>query len=82
VNTNSNYAVKGMGLFVEGWTLFSIGNLTPLFKAVWPECWKNYTVCNERTVNAIDYLEIVGIIIGQASILTSHRWSPLTRLES
>lgn len=28
----STYFLSGMGLFVEGFTLFSIGNLTPLFK--------------------------------------------------
>lgn len=28
----SRYVMHGMGLFVEGFVLFSIGNLTPLFK--------------------------------------------------
>jgi len=28
----STYFLSGMGLFVEGFTLFSVGNLTPLFK--------------------------------------------------
>ncbi len=42
-----------------------MGNLTPLFKAVWPACWKNHEVCNEGWLHAIDYLEIVGIIVGQ-----------------
>lgn len=59
------YVVNGLGLFVEGYVLFSIGNLSPLFAAVWPSCWSKYTVCNETWVQSVTYLEIVGIILGQ-----------------
>ena len=45
--------------------LFSIGNLTPLFSAVWPSCWSKYTTCNKQWVYSVTYLEIVGIIVGQ-----------------
>ncbi|ETS64420.1 hypothetical protein PaG_01274 [Moesziomyces aphidis] len=70
----SNYVITGLGLFVEGYTLFSIGNLSPLFKAVWPQCWKNHTVCDENWLHAIDYLEIVGIIIGQILVGIEGDW--------
>lgn len=50
---------------LERYVLFSIGNLTPLFSAVWPQCWKTYKVCNKQWTFAVTYLEIVGIIIGQ-----------------
>jgi hypothetical protein len=50
---------------LQRYVLFSIGNLTPLFTAVWPECWKTYKVCNKQWTYAVTYLEIVGIIIGQ-----------------
>ncbi len=70
----SNYVITGLGLFVEGYTLFSIGNLTPLFKAVWPRCWKNHRVCDENWLHAIDYLEIVGIIVGQILVGIEGDW--------
>lgn len=47
------------------YVLFSIGNLTPLFSAVWPACWKKFTVCNEIWTESVTYLEICGIIVGQ-----------------
>lgn len=49
------------------YVLFSIGNLKPLFAAAWPACWGKATpaVCNKEWLHAVDYLEIVGIIVGQ-----------------
>lgn len=62
----SEYVVAGLGLFVEGYVLFSIGNLEPLFAAVWPGCWGTKpTECNLTWVRSVTYLEIVGIILGQ-----------------
>lgn len=45
--------------------LFSIGNLKPLFEKTFPACWEDHEICNKQWLNAIDYLEIVGIIVGQ-----------------
>ncbi|SPO29969.1 related to inorganic phosphate transporter [Ustilago trichophora] len=70
----NNYVITGLGLFVEGYTLFSVGNLKPLFKAVWPQCWKTHRVCNENWDSAIDYLEIVGIIVGQILVGIEGDW--------
>ncbi|KAN0063761.1 hypothetical protein ACQY0O_003811 [Thecaphora frezii] len=70
----SNYVITGLGLFVEGYTLFSVGNLTPLFKAAWPECWKSHQVCKEQWIHAVDYLEIVGIIVGQILVGIEGDW--------
>lgn len=71
----SNYVVTGMGLLVEGYVLFSVGNLSTLFKNVWPECWgKNPTACEANWVHAIDYLEIVGIIVGQIAVGIEGDW--------
>lgn len=47
------------------YVLFSIGNLTPLFDAVWPQCWSKFKVCSQNWVSAVTYLEIIGIICGQ-----------------
>jgi len=46
----SKYVIVGLGLFVEGYTLFSVGNIDSLFEAVWPQCWKTFQVCNAKCV--------------------------------
>ncbi|EKD19010.1 uncharacterized protein L3040_006504 [Drepanopeziza brunnea f. sp. 'multigermtubi'] len=63
-----NAVLPGAGLGLEGYVLFSIGNLTPLFQAVWPTCWETFEVCSQSWVDAVQYLEIVGIIVGQILI--------------
>src|SRR5271163_4343422 len=68
------YVITGMGLFVEGYTLFSVGNLTSLFEAVWPACWKSYTSCSANWIASVDYLEIVGIIFGMLSVGVIGDW--------
>ncbi|CDZ96190.1 Inorganic phosphate transporter [Phaffia rhodozyma] len=70
----SNYVVTGMGLFTEGATLFSIGNLKPLYAAVWPQCFSNHKVCSKGWINAIEYLEILGIICGQILVGFEGDW--------
>jgi Sugar (and other) transporter len=60
-----NAVIPGAGLGLEGYVLFSIGNLTPLFSAVWPTCWSTFAVCNKTWVAAVTYLEVIGIICGQ-----------------
>ncbi|KAK1970860.1 MFS general substrate transporter [Colletotrichum eremochloae] len=70
-----NAVLPGAGLGLEGYVLFSIGNLEPLFAAVWPECWgKSHTVCTQNWVASVTYLEIVGIMIGQAAIGVIGDW--------
>jgi hypothetical protein len=39
--------------------------VTPLLSAAFPECWSRHQVCDANWINAITYLEIVGIIVGQ-----------------
>ncbi|OCK74216.1 phosphate transporter A-1, partial [Lepidopterella palustris CBS 459.81] len=60
-----NMVVPGAGLLLEGYVLFSIGNVRPLLQASFPSCWKTFKTCNETWTQAIDYLEICGIIVGQ-----------------
>lgn len=60
--------IPGMGLLLEGYVLFSVGNITSLFKDVWPTCWKTHTECNATWVQAVNYLSIVGIICGQIGV--------------
>jgi len=68
--------VPGAGLLLEGYVLFSIGNLTPLFAAAWPKCWSSKeTECAPLGaegplgwVAAVTYLEILGIMCGQIGV--------------
>ncbi|XRM38980.1 hypothetical protein ABZX51_002359 [Aspergillus tubingensis] len=60
-----NMVLPGAGLGLEGYVLFSIGNIKPLFEASFKSCWDDHTICNKQWINAVDYLEIVGIIFGQ-----------------
>lgn len=67
--------IPGAGLGLEGYVLFSIGNLEPLFKAVWPECWgKEPTTCSHNWVASVTYLEIIGIMVGQAVVGVMGDW--------
>ncbi|RAL11606.1 putative MFS phosphate transporter [Aspergillus homomorphus CBS 101889] len=60
-----NMVLPGAGLGLEGYVLFSIGNIKPLFQASFSSCWKEYKTCDKSWIAAIDYLEILGIIVGQ-----------------
>lgn len=61
--------IPGAGLGLEGYVLFSIGNLLPLFQAVWPECWNGKTdVCSSNWLATVTYLEIIGIMVGQVFV--------------
>ncbi|KAF2788856.1 phosphate transporter HvPT2 [Melanomma pulvis-pyrius CBS 109.77] len=63
-----NMVLPGAGLLLEGYVLFSIGNVRPLLQDSFPRCWKTFEICDERWTQAIDYLEIVGIIVGQVLV--------------
>lgn len=52
----------------SSYVLFSIGNIKPLFQKVFSTCWKTHETCDAGWVNAVEYLEIVGIIVGQVIV--------------
>ena len=52
----------------HSYVLFSIGNIKPLFQATFATCWKSFAICNETWIEAIDYMEVVGIIVGQVLV--------------
>ena len=66
--------LPGAGLGLEGYVLFSIGNLEPLFALVWPECWGNNQVCSKNWIAAVTYLEIIGIMVGQVFVGVIGDW--------
>lgn len=67
-----NAVIPGAGLGLEGYVLFSIGNLEPLFEKVWPTCWKTNAVCSKNWVASVTYLEIIGIMVGQVGVGVSY----------
>ncbi|KAF2498355.1 MFS phosphate transporter [Lophium mytilinum] len=69
-----NMVVPGAGLLLEGYVLFSIGNVRPLLQAAFPSCWKTFDTCNKTWTEAIDYLEIIGIIVGQILVGVIGDW--------
>jgi len=65
----SKYVVVAR-LFVEDYKLIWVGNMESVFQAVWPQCWKKLPSlpCKLGFCRIIDYLEIVGIILGHVVI--------------
>jgi hypothetical protein len=54
--------------------LFSIGNVKPLLASAFPNCWGSHTICNETWLQSIEYLEIIGIIVGQILVGVVGDW--------
>ncbi|KAL9043279.1 MAG: hypothetical protein Q9214_003530 [Letrouitia sp. 1 TL-2023] len=69
-----NMVLPGAGLGLEGYVLFSIGNLKPLFEAAFSDCWKKKATCNATWLAAVEYLEICGIIVGQILVGVLGDW--------
>ncbi|KAL9106066.1 MAG: hypothetical protein Q9227_008852 [Pyrenula ochraceoflavens] len=69
-----NMVLPGAGLGLEGYVLFSIGNLKPLFQKAFPACWNDFTICSETWTQAVDYLEVIGIIVGQVLVGVLGDW--------
>lgn len=70
----SNPSTARCKLSADAASLFSIGNLTALFSAVWPACWSKFTECNSNWVAAVTYLQIIGIIVGQIMVGIEGDW--------
>ncbi|CAM1507303.1 Fc.00g069440.m01.CDS01 [Cosmosporella sp. VM-42] len=67
--------IPGAGLGLEGYVLFSIGNLEPLFKSVWGDCWgEDPTTCSKNWIASVTYLEIIGIMVGQVFVGVIGDW--------
>lgn len=45
-----------------------------MFGKSFETCWGTYEICNKQWINAITYLEIVGIIIGQVLVGVIGDW--------
>ena len=70
-----NAVLPAAGLGLEGYVLFSIGNLEPLSAATWPQCWaKKRTECSGNWIASVTYLEVIGIMIGQLAVGVIGDW--------
>ncbi|OOF92571.1 hypothetical protein ASPCADRAFT_509501 [Aspergillus carbonarius ITEM 5010] len=69
-----NTIIPGAGIGLEGYVLLSIGNISTMFGKSFETCWGTYEICNKQWINAITYLEIVGIIIGQVLVGVIGDW--------
>ncbi|EHA25335.1 hypothetical protein ASPNIDRAFT_42307 [Aspergillus niger ATCC 1015] len=74
MNYFRNTIIPGAGIGLEGYVLLSIGNISTLFQHSFSACWDKYELCNKQWINAITYLEIVGIIIGQVLVGVIGDW--------
>ena len=66
-----NMVLPGAGLGLEGYVLFSIGNITSIFtaKGTYEVCWKSpYPQCDQNWIAALTYMEIIGIMVGQVLV--------------
>jgi hypothetical protein len=64
-----NAVLPGAGLGLEGYVLFSIGNLSSLFASVYPSCWGSKpTECSPNWIATVTYLEVIGIMVGQVVV--------------
>lgn len=61
-----SWAVPGMGMFVEAWMIFAIGNITPLLAIQYPHCFGGAQppACSQGAVDSVTYVEVCGIILG------------------
>jgi len=49
--------------------------LSSLYAAVWPQCWAApHLVCDHNWISAVDYLQIIGIIVGQILVGFEGDW--------
>ncbi|PKS12627.1 hypothetical protein jhhlp_000835 [Lomentospora prolificans] len=64
-----NAVLPGAGIGLQGYVLFSIGNLHTLFASAWPQCWSDdATQCDVNLVASVIYLGIIGITVGQIGV--------------
>jgi len=63
-----SWMLPGMGMFLEAYYIFSIGNIKPLLKAEYPDCYKEFKTCGKTLTQIPEYIQIVGIICGMITI--------------
>ena len=60
----------GAGMFLEAYFVFSIGNLTPVFRSAYPNCFgfnqedPSRQDCNDLLLRSFPIMQILGMILG------------------
>jgi MFS family permease len=59
-------ATAGLGMFCEAYIIFSVGNISPFQKAMFPTCFETYEDCPKAVIEQkVDsYIQICGIMLG------------------
>lgn len=63
-----SFAVPGLGMFTEAYFVFSVGNLIPVFREEFPQCWVTHEECSAALLSSIHYSQVAGIIVGQLAL--------------
>ncbi|KAK9812798.1 hypothetical protein WJX72_004025 [[Myrmecia] bisecta] len=63
-----SWFIPGMGMFCESYFVFSIGNITPIFTAEYPDCYKTHKKCSTNLLADQTYYQVVGIIVGMLTL--------------
>ena len=45
-----------------------VGNLSPIFAAAYPSCWKTHKTCTKQLLGSLTYTQVAGIIVGMLTI--------------
>ena len=57
-------------LRIQPFTIFprQVGNLTPIYTAAYPSCWKTHKTCTKELLGSLTYTQVCGIIVGMLTI--------------
>nr|BAU71128.1 proton/phosphate symporter [Parachlorella kessleri] len=66
----ASWAVPGMGMFGEAYTIFAIGNIQPLLAIQYPSCFGETEPrsCSQSAADSVTYAQICGIILGMLAL--------------
>jgi MFS family permease len=65
---HAGFLIPGLGMFSEAYIIFSVGNLSPIFAAAYPSCWKTHKTCTKQLLGSLTYTQVAGIIVGMLTI--------------
>lgn len=57
-----------LSVSVQAYYIFSIGNIKPILKAQYSDCYKTFEQCPKTLTQIPDYIQIVGIVCGMITI--------------
>ncbi|KAK9807684.1 hypothetical protein WJX72_006095 [[Myrmecia] bisecta] len=55
-------------MFCEAYYIFSVGNVKPVWAEAYPECFKGNKGCSQTFLNALNYSQVSGLILGMVAL--------------